>query len=107
MSKSRFVRKKLFCMLLIGVLVFAFTGCASNKLEGSWIPSDMNMSYFKYPESMSLNSGGTGIVDGFLVDWKEDNGVIYFYTAYGTISFEYRFEGQTLYLDDRPYKRGN
>ena len=105
MNKCRLVRKKLLCMLLILGVVLVFTGCKSNKLVGSWIPSDMSMSYFKYPESMTLKSEGTGIVDGFLMNWEDDNGVINFYTAYGTISFAYRFEGQTLYLDDRPYKR--
>lgn len=95
----------LSCLILL--VCFMVPNCCASTLEGTWFPSDSDMSYYKYPESMTLKPDGSGIVDGFLVAWSEENGIFTIYTMLGSLSFEYRFDGQTLFLDDHPYLQNN
>ena len=101
MHVKHYIIRVLTCLMLL--VCFMVPNCCASTLEGTWFPSDSDMSYYKYPESMTLKPDGSGIVDGFLVAWSEENGIFTIYTVLGSLSFEYRFDGQTLYLDDHPY----
>lgn len=101
MHVKHYIIRVFTCLMLL--VCFMVPNCCASTLEGTWFPSDLDMSYYKYPESMTLKPDGSGIVDGFLVAWSEENGIFTIYTVLGSLSFEYRFDGQTLYLDDHPY----
>lgn len=94
--------------MLCAVLLIAATlcSCGGNTLVGSWLCEEVHRGY---PDVMTLNEDGTGIVDGTSVSWwvDEDENVLHYNATYGSGEHDYYFEGDTLYLDDYAYTRNN
>ncbi|MBQ7504987.1 MAG: hypothetical protein IJT79_06710 [Ruminococcus sp.] len=99
--------KKVLSVLCV-VLFIAVTlcSCGSNTLVGSWICEEVHNGY---PDAMTLNDDGTGIVDGTNVSWwvDADKNVVHFNATYDSKKCDFYFEGDTLYLDDYAYTRKN
>ena len=63
---------------------------------------------FKKSMSMMKYDYGTGTADGYPCSWAENDGTLTLNVGnafIGSLSYEYRFEGSTLYLDDFAYDK--
>lgn len=100
-------RQKTIVMLLaviIGVSLL-ITSCSSgSRLEGQWVCETVHSGY---PDSMTLNSDGTGLADGMSISWWVDETTDEFNFSYALASHDYAYSvsGDTLYLDDYAYYR--
>lgn len=102
--------KKLLSLALTIVVVLSLCACGSpaDKLTGNWVCEG---SYKGYPDQMTLNEDGTGIVEGYSCNWTAEDGVLTLAVGnilIGTLSYEYEIDGSVLYLDGYAYElKGN
>ena len=93
-------------VLLLAVLVLALgmlSSCSKqNPLVGNWVCEKVRNGY---PDQMTLNANGTGILDGVSVNWSVDGNTFSFTWIFGSHSYDYRVNGTTLYLDDYKYTK--
>lgn len=101
------VLKKSVALLVVLCILFVLCSCnSSNKFVGNWVCEKSYGS--RYPDQMTLQSDGTGTADGYPCSWAENDGTLTLNVGnafIGSLSYEYRFEGSTLYLDDFAYDK--
>ena len=54
---------------------------------------------------MTLESDGTGIVDGYTASWRTKGNTFTINLLVGAFSYEYELKGSTLYLDGYEYHK--
>ena len=92
-----------FAILTVLILALVFTLCScSKKLTGHWVCED---TIDNYPGSMTLESDGTGIVDGYTASWRTKGNTFTINLLVGAFSYEYELKGSTLYLDGSEYHK--
>ena len=87
------------CLIL--ALVFTLCSCGK-KLTGHWVCED---TIDNYPGSMTLESDGTGIVDGYTASWRTKGNTFTINLLVGAFSYEYELKGSILYLDGYEYHK--
>ena len=98
---KRTVAKLAILTVLILALVFTLCSCGK-KLTGHWVCED---TIDNYPGSMTLESDGTGIVDGYMASWRTKGNTFTINLLVGTFSYEYELKGSILYLDGYEYHK--
>ncbi len=107
MTKRRSL-KKIFSISFI-LLVLAFTLTACGKPTGNWVCDDANAiqtSSGTYPESMTLNSDGTGSADGISLNWYTEGDTLTLQLGlWGNLSYTYKVSGNHMTLDGYRYNK--
>lgn len=101
-------------LLLIVVLANVFTSGNKERTEltGTWVAASDHM---VYPDVITLNSDGTGSVEGLknfwgqaapnnlTLTWYSDERILTIITELGEKNYDYRVSGDHLYIDDYLY----
>lgn len=98
--KKFFVLGAILCLLLL----LYFCG-SSSKFVGNWVCDEAHSGY---PDQMTLKADGTCTADGFSCSWTENDGELILNVGsalIGTVRYDYKFRGSTLYLDDYSYTK--
>lgn len=99
--------KKYLSVILIVVMIVTvcilLTACSNeSKIIGNWICDEVHSGY---PDSMTLNSDGTGIADGMSINWWVENDEFKFSYVFGSHSYDLTISGDTLFLNDYSYHK--
>lgn len=95
-------------LFVVGIAVlclcaFLISRKAGNTLPGTWVCDNVEHGY---PDSLTLESDGTGIVDGVSISWYIDGDTFVMVAGiYGNYYYEYKLSGNTLSLDGYTYHR--
>ena len=99
----RNMRKCLVWILLLVLACGMLSACSKkNSLVGTWISEDPD---FNGVEMMTLKADGTGMVDGFSINWVYEDGEFKFSWLLGTQTYQCKIEGDVLYMDDYKFNR--
>lgn len=96
-------------MFLMFLIIFStclmVTSCSTEDvLKGTWIPDEKTNSH--YPERyLSLNSDGSGSVDGYSCKWTIEDDILTLNVSYKSYVYKVRVEGNSLMLDEFKYSK--
>ena len=105
-SSDNNTKKYLFlaCIAVLCLCAFLVSHkTTGNTLSGTWVCDNVEHGY---PDSLTLESDGTGIVDGVSISWYIDGDTFVMVAGiYGNYYYEYKLSGNTLSLDGYTYHR--
>ena len=84
-------------MVLILVAVVLSSCGKKNSFVGQWALESNSRGEI---EQMTLRADGTGTGDGVSISWSVDGNEFTWSWMLGSTTYEYRLEGDRLYLDD-------
>lgn len=77
-----------------------FSSCVSKpRIAGHWVLREIKGSSGRYPESITIRSDGTGLMDGANLSWYTDGHTLTLTTIYENRTFNYKIVNGSLVLN--------
>lgn len=109
MTKCRSLKKIFSICFMLLILTFTLTACG--KPTGNWVYDNADANAIEnasgtYPQSMTLNSDGTGSADGVSLNWYTEGDTLTLQLGFwGNLSYTYKVSGNHLTLDGYRYNK--